>query len=253
MTSAKANLFLFFLTSVMCSVTHACPAQVIPDMIAIKGGTFAMGDDNGDKDEQPAHAVTVKSFQLAKTETTLGQWKEFCRASGRGLPEAVWFSQTDEHPVINVSWDQAVAYCLWLSEKTGKRYRLPTEAEWEFAAQGGAKIKRYLYSGAKTPDSVAWFASKTNGTMPVAQKLPNELGLYDMTGNVWEWCSDGYDKNFYSKSPKENPTGPGKGNFYTLRGGAWDTGARNSRITYRNPLSPSSRNHNKGFRVACDE
>lgn len=228
-------------------------AQHIPDMIVVQGGSFVMGDDAGDKDEKPAHPVTVKTFNIAKTETTVAQWREYCQATGRRMPEAPWFGQQDEHPVVNVSWDNAVAYCSWLTEKTGKHFRLPTEAEWEFAARGGLKSRGYIYSGAKTPDSVAWFASKSKGTMPVARKLPNELGIYDMTGNVWEWCADWYDAGYYTRSGKENPTGPSTGMFYILRGGSWDLGPRNNRITYRNALSPTSRNHNKGFRVVSQE
>lgn len=209
----------------------------LPEMIAVKGGTFTMGDDAGDKDEKPARSVTVSDFNIAKTETTIAQWRNFCLSTGTSMPEASWFQQDEQHPVVNVSWDHAIAYCKWLSQLTGKNYRLPTEAEWEFAARGGTKTKGFPYSGGKNADSVAWLAHKTEGTMPVAQKAPNELGLYDMTGNVWEWCSDWYDT---SKR------------FYTTRGGAWDIGLRNNRIAYRNPLAPTSRNHNKGFRVACD-
>ena len=209
----------------------------LPEMIAVQGGVFTMGDDNGDKDEKPAHKVTVSNFSIAKTETTIGQWRKFCLATGRRMPEAPWFQQSEQHPVVNVSWDHTVAYCKWLSEQTGKNYRLPTEAEWEFAARGGVKSKGYPYSGGMNADSVAWLAHKSEGPMPVAQKAPNELGLYDMTGNVWEWCSDLYDAS---------------GRFYTTRGGAWDIGLRNNRITYRNPLAPTSRNHNKGFRVASN-
>ena len=239
-------LTLFLISSGLC-------AQDYPEMITVQGGTFIMGDDSGDEDEKPAHSVVVKTYTLAKTETTVRQWRIFCLATGRRMPEAPWFGQKDEFPVVNVSWDNAVAYCRWLSEKTGKRFQLPTEAEWEFAARGGVKSKGYPYSGGKNADSVAWLAGKSSGTMPVAQKLPNELGLYDMTGNVWEWCSDWYDKGYYAVSVKENPGGPINGKYYTLRGGAWDIGARNNRITYRNPLSPSSRNHNKGFRVASSD
>lgn len=209
----------------------------LPEMIPVKGGSFMMGDNDGDKDEKPARKITVPDFRIAKTETTVGQWRSFCLATGRSMPEAPWFPQSEQHPVINVSWDHAIAYCKWLSEQTGKNYRLPTEAEWEFAARGGIKTKGYPYSGGKNADSVAWLAHKSEGTMPVAQKLPNELGLYDMTGNVWEWCSDWYDATK---------------RFYTTRGGAWDIGIKNNRIGYRNPLAPTSRNHNKGFRVVCD-
>lgn len=212
-------------------------APSFPEMIDIKGGSFMMGDDNGDKDEKPVRRTSVDDFRMAKTETTLAQWRTFCLATNRTMPESPWFPQGDQHPVVNVSWDHAQAYCKWLSDVTGKHYRLPTEAEWEFAARGGIKGKGFPYSGGKNPDSVAWLAHKSNGTMPVAQKAPNELGLYDMTGNVWEWCSDWYDATK---------------RFYTTRGGAWDIGLRNNRIAYRNPLAPTSRNHNKGFRVVCD-
>jgi formylglycine-generating enzyme required for sulfatase activity len=206
-------------------------------MIEVKGGSFLMGDDNGDKDEKPARKVVVGDFKIAKTETTIGQWRTFCLATNRKMPEAPWFPQGEQHPVVNVSWDHVQAYCKWLSQTTGKNYRLPTEAEWEFAARGGAKSKGFPYSGGKNPDSVAWLAHKSEGTMPVALKAPNELGIYDMTGNVWEWCSDWYDNTK---------------RFYTTRGGAWDIGLRNNRVAYRNPLAPTSRNHNKGFRVVCD-
>lgn len=228
----------------------AAIAQDFPEMVEVEGGSFILGDDKGDADEKPAHQVYVRTFSIARTETTVRQWRVFCTETKRAMPEAPWFGMKDDHPVVNVSWDDAIAYCSWLSAKTKKKYRLPSEAEWEFAARGGVKSNGYAYSGARTPDIVAWFSSKSNGTMPVAQKLPNELGLYDMTGNVWEWCSDWYDAGYYALKAKDNPSGPRSGKFYTLRGGAWDIGARNCRITYRNPLAPTSRNHNKGFRVA---
>jgi formylglycine-generating enzyme required for sulfatase activity len=224
-----------------------------PEMVTVQGGTFTMGDDAGDKDTKPAHRVTVSDFSIAKTETTIAQWQKFCTATGRKMPEEPSFQQTEQHPVINVSWDHAMAYCQWLSDVTGKHYRLPTEAEWEFAARGGVQSKGFPYSGSNDPDSVAWLAHKSDGTMPVAQKAPNELGLYDMTGNVWEWCSDWYSADYYPVSELENPKGPKAGMFYTLRGGAWDIGLRNSRIPYRNPLAPMSRNFNKGFRVVCTD
>ena len=241
------------ITVILSITSYTLQAQEFPEMVDVMGGSFMMGDESGDKDEKPAHEVNVKSFSIARTETTVRQWRMFCTATKRAMPEAPWFGLKDDHPIVNVSWDDAIAYCTWLSAKDNKHYRLPTEAEWEFAARGGAKGKGYPYSGAKTPDSVAWFSSHSNGTMPVAQKLPNELGLYDMTGNVWEWCSDWYDAGYYIQKVKDNPQGASRGlgsKFYSLRGGAWDIGARNSRNTYRNPLAPGSRNHNKGFRVA---
>ena len=250
----NANYFLkivkYIIVAAFAFTWFVANAQQYPEMVEVKGGSFIMGDDAGDKDEKPSHEVNVKTFKIARTETTVRQWRTFCTETNRNMPDAPWFGLKDDHPIVNVSWDDAVAYCKWLSAKNNTTYRLPTEAEWEFAARGGTKGKGYSYSGAKTPDSVAWYSGKSSGTMPVAQKLPNELGLYDMTGNVWEWCSDWYDAGYYALKVKDNPLGPQTGKFYTLRGGAWDIGAKNSRSTYRNPLSPTSRNHNKGFRVA---
>jgi formylglycine-generating enzyme required for sulfatase activity len=234
----------------MCLISSALCAQNYPGLVGVPGGTYTMGSNDGDKDERPGHTVTVKTFSIARTETTVAQWREFCTATGRKMPEVPWFGQQEDHPIVNVSWDNAIAYCQWLSEKTGKHYRLPTEAEWEFAARGGLKTKNHSYSGANLPDSVGWISGKSNGPMSVAKKPPNELGLFDMTGNVWEWCSDWYEVNYYTGSPKENPTGPKNGLYHSLRGGGWDNGPRKN--TFRNPLSPSSRNHNKGFRVVCE-
>jgi formylglycine-generating enzyme required for sulfatase activity len=238
-----------FLTFSFAIAIATVTAQRLPEMIEVQGGTFSMGDASGNPDEQPIHQVNVNTFSMAKTETTVAQWRAFCLDTKRTMPEAPWFGLQDDHPIVNISWDDAVAYCFWLREKTGKTYRLPTEAEWEFTAKGGVKSRGYSYGGAETPDSVAWFSGKSNGTMPVAQKVPNELGIYDLTGNVWEWCSDWYAATYYATGNRDNPVGPETGQFYTLRGGAWDIGARNCRNAYRNPLAPSSRNHNKGFRV----
>lgn len=225
-------------------------AQTIPEMIYVKGGTFEMGSDEGERDEKPRHKVEVSDFWIARTETTVAQWKWFCMSTGRDMPNVPWFGFKDDHPIVNISWDDAVAYCYWLRDTTKKNFRLPTEAEWEYAARGGAHGHTAIYSGHQVPDSVAWYGHHSDGTMKVATKLSNALGLYDMSGNVWEWCSDWYDESYYAYSPVLNPAGPAKGRFKTLRGGAWDIGARNTRNSYRNPLSPGSRNHNKGFRVA---
>ncbi|HTF20287.1 MAG TPA: formylglycine-generating enzyme family protein [Chryseolinea sp.] len=238
------------IASIICSlIVTSLFSQAVPQMVFVEGGSFAMGSEQGERDEKPLHKVSVEPFWMAKTETTVGQWRVFCTSTGRAMPHAPWFGWNDDHPIVNISWDDAVAYCYWLRDQHSKLFRLPTEAEWEFAANGGTKGKGFIYSGDNIPDSVAWYGHKTDGTMPVAEKPPNELGLFDMSGNVWEWCSDWYDENYYQNGIKVNPPGPTNGRFRTLRGGAWDIGARNTRNTYRNPLSPTSRNHNKGFRV----
>ncbi|SEG37893.1 Formylglycine-generating enzyme, required for sulfatase activity, contains SUMF1/FGE domain [Halpernia humi] len=198
-----------------------------PEMVTVEGGTFTMGDEHGDGDEysdeheKPTHQVTLKTFKIAKTETTVAQWKVFCNATGRSMPEEPSWGWDDSHPIVNVSWQDAVAYCNWLSEKMDADYRLPTEAEWEFAARGGNKSKGYEYSGSNDLVEVGEFDIDGSGgynTITVAINKPNELGIYDMSGNVWEWCNDW--SGSYRATAQTNPRGATNGVRRIVRGGS---------------------------------
>ncbi|MBL7650141.1 MAG: SUMF1/EgtB/PvdO family nonheme iron enzyme, partial [Candidatus Hydrogenedentes bacterium] len=157
--------------------------------------------------------------------------------------------QTPEHPIVGVSWYNAAAYCAWLTKKTGKPIRLPTEAEWEFAARGGNQSKGYAYAGGDDLNEVGWYADNAGGkTHAVGMKKANELGLHDMSGNVWEWCADWFGN--YSPSAQSNPKGPESGSGRVNRGGSWRFGAENCRVSYRNYWGPVDRGINLGFRVA---
>jgi len=187
-------------------------------MIKIEGGTFTMGDNTGDA--SPAHDVTLKNFSLAKTETTVLQWKRYCTATGRQMPETPFWGWIDAHPIVMVNYDEAVGYCDWLSYITGELYRLPTEAEWEYAARGGKQSKGYEYSGGQNIDMTGWCDANSNKqTQAVAQKRANDLGIYDMSGNVWEWCKDWYGP--YTSAAQTNPIGTASGSIRVLRGGSW--------------------------------
>ncbi|MGV8135998.1 MAG: formylglycine-generating enzyme family protein [Mangrovibacterium sp.] len=226
-------------------------AGVSIDMVAVKGGTFSMGSNDGGDDEKPVHSVSVNDFYMGKYEVSFAQYDAYCIATGRSKPDD-WMGRGNR-PVVNVSWDDAVAYCRWLSQKTGKHYRLPTEAEWEYAARGGNKSKGYKYSGSSTTDNVAWSSENSdNKPHPVGQKQPNELGIYDMSGNVWEWCSDWYDVNYYDYSPQNNPTGPSSGSLRVRRGGCWHYYPDYCRVSYRDYCSPNSSYRINGFRVIRD-
>ena len=179
-------------------------------MVYVAGGTFQMGSNSGDSDEKPVHTVTVSSFYMDKTEVTQAEYR---KVMGKNLSK---FSGCDDCPVERVSWHDANEY----AKKVGKR--LPTEAEWEYAARGGNKSKGYKYAGSKSIGSVAWYSSNSGSkTHSVGQKQPNELGIYDMSGNVWEWCSDRYSDSYYRSSPKNDPQGPNSGSGRVLRGGSW--------------------------------
>ncbi len=218
-------------------------------MVLVKGGTFQMGSNEYDS-EKPVHPVTVSDFYISKYEVTFDEYDAFCEATKRQKPADQGWGR-GKRPVINVSWEDATAYCKWLSEKTGKNYRLPTEAEWEYAARGGAKSEGFEYSGSDDLDKVAWYSSNSkNQTHPVGQKKANELGLYDMSGNVWEWVQDWYGD--YSSKAQTNPKGPGSGASRVLRGGSWIGYDDYCRVADRDGGIPILRDYDFGFRLVQD-
>ncbi len=272
-----------------------------PEMVRIPGGFFSMGAKEGDQDERPVHRVVISSFKMGKYEITMKEFAAFISStnyqtdaekqgnsyvyighfdkadgvSWRDDEEGHHRSDSDaSKPVVHVSWNDANAYCQWLSRQTGKTFRLPTDAEWEYAA--GCGMKHYKYSwGNFMPRTgngekpVANVADETNhpkyGALlqkylgykdgfffaaPVGSFMANEFGLYDMTGNVFEWCNDWYDPNYYANSPENNPQGPSTGKFRIMRGGSWYFNVINSRIAYRIPNIPERRHSDLGFRIA---
>lgn len=246
-----------------------------PDMALVEPGSFYMGSAAGRADEQPAHVVTItRPFYIARYELTFDDYDRFCadtghrKADDRGRGRGAL-------PVINVTWYDAVAYCNWLSEQHGltpcysgsgklmqcdwnaNGYRLPTEAEWEYAARGGQLSHGYTYAGSDNPDQVAWYEDNSGNLIhPVGQKQPNELGLYDMCGNLFEWVWDWYGDGYYAVSPLEDPRGPPMPASTTVRGpervrrsGSWREDAINVRVTSRS-FDYASYVGDNGFRVA---
>ncbi|WP_289059679.1 formylglycine-generating enzyme family protein [uncultured Mesotoga sp.] len=260
----KQTTYMFTFESVMASRG-----------VLVEGGTFTMGDTwgGGDSDERPTHKVTFTyDFYIGKYEVTFDEYDVFCEATSRDKPSDEGWGR-GARPVINVSWWDAIAYCNWLSEKEklpkaydsdgnlldkdGRitidpskvvGYRLPTEAEWEYAAKGGNKSEGYKYSGSDNVSDVAWYSSNSGSkTQEVGKKAPNELGLYDMSGNVWEWCSDWYGS--YSSSAQTNPYNSTAGSYRVRRGGSWINSATFTRVAFRLYVSPSCTVYNLGFRI----
>lgn len=259
------------------------------NMVKITGGSFMMGctseQSDCNNDEKPAHQVTVSDFYIGKYEVTVAQFAAFVnetnyrtfaeiRGSHHIYSDSImkkdgvnWRCSVDgflrplceyNHPVIFVDWYDAEAFCTWVSIKTGKHYRLPTEAEWEYAARGGStQMNQTKYSGSNIIWEVAWCGKYSESrTYPVGLKKPNNLGLYDMSGNVWEWCADYYDENYYKTCIDTNPKGPKSETlFRTLRGGAWESGLRTCRLSIRERGDASGLNRNFGnigFRLVQD-
>lgn len=229
-------------------------------MVYVEGGSFRMGatpeqGSDADSDESPVHTVRLDSYYIAECEVTQAQWEKIMGTTiyqQRDKENTQWsmFGVGDNNPMYYVSWEEAQAFCRELSAKTGKTYLLPTEAQWEYAARGGNKSKGYKYSGGYAIDAVAWYYPNSgNSTHAVKQKRANELGLYDMSGNVWEWCSDRFGS--YSSSEQINPTGAGSGQRRVLRGGCWYNDAGICRVSYRSGSTPPGRDYSRGFRVAC--
>ena len=226
------------------------PAE--PEMVFVEGGTFWMGctDEQGRdcrSTERPLHSVTVSSFNIGKYVITQKQWKIIMGTD----PSQ---KKGDNNPVDNISWEEAQEFINKLNKATGKQYRLPTEAEWEFAARGGVNSKGYKYSGSNSLNSVAWISSKNKvRTGPVGKRQPNELGIYDMSGNVWEWCNDWFDS--YNSNTQTNPLGPTTGTKRVIRGGRWNSAAQDCRVSSRIGYFPNSRGRNSyfGFRVVIPQ
>ena len=251
--------YLIIAITAMCITLFAtCKKDNTPvdpklEMIFVEGGTFTMGctDDECREDEEPAHQVTLSSYYIGKYPVTQAQWK------------AVIGSNPSHHngcndcPVEEVSWEDAQEFINKLNELTGKNYRLPTEAEWEYAARGGNKSQGYKYSGSNDINEVAWYYENSEGTPhPIGTKVPNELDIYDMSGNVFEWCNDWYAT--YTEDAQVNPQGSTEGLERVCRGGAfeeqwfWDHyfAPYPYRVSGRASCYPSYRGHGFGFRVA---
>ena len=217
-------------------------------MVDVEGGTFTMGatseqGSDADSYEKPTHKVTLSNYAIGETEVTQELWQA---VMGRNPAN---FKGDLQRPVEQVSWNDCQKFIKKLNQLTGENFRLPTEAEWEYAARGGNKSKGYKYSGSNTIDDVAWSTYNSSSTThAVKTKQPNELGLYDMSGNVWEWCSDW--KGYYSSSAQTNPTGPSTGSYRVLRGGAWSTYGSGCRVAYRrNSDTPGYRHYYNGLRL----
>jgi len=272
-------------------------ARTLPSTVLVEKGSFTMGDPDGGSDEKPTHKVTFTyNFHIGKYEVTFDEYDAFCEATGRSKPEDEGWGR-GKKPVINASWNDAIAYCNWLSDKEKlpkayddegnfldkdggvttdpskvAGYRLPTEAEWEYAARGGSKSKGYKYAGSNNPDEVAWYGKNSGDkyltgeydwrrvdknncrTHQVGTKVPNELGLYDMSGNVREWCSDRYGD--YSSSAQTNPYNSvqqkrvlSSYSYRVLRGGDWNDNATGVRVALRYYVSPTSTRVTWGFRI----
>ncbi len=250
-------------------------------------------DPDGLGDEKPVHTVTVTDFYIGETEVTVAEYQLFSKATGTAMPSApdaewweshadtkkfynnpakTWWGFQPNYPMFSVTWEQAAQYCNWLSKKEGlpecykknadggwdtditkKGYRLPTEAEWEFAARGGNSSKGFKYSGSNSLSEVAWYDETTAyaGPQNVKTKKANELGLYDMSGNVWEWCSDYYSSGFYAKSEgKTNPFNNVSQSYRVIRGGAWHYQGSYATLTSRDGPELAYTNYNYGFRLA---
>ena len=211
-------------------------------MAEVMGGTFLMGNNDEKKDEKPVHKVTLSSFYIGVCEVTQSLWNAVMGNNPSNF-------QGDNLPVENVSWQNAQDFLLKLNAITGKNYRFPTEAEWEYAAKGGNRSKKYLFSGSNTLDEVAWYSGNSNHrTHSVANLSPNELGIYDMSGNVWEWCNDWYGN--YSSEAQTNPLGLSQGEYRVCRGGCWNFDAQYWSATDRGAYLPDNAYNTIGFRLA---
>jgi formylglycine-generating enzyme required for sulfatase activity len=256
-------LVLFYLLALLHPAKAQSPKTITNSigmkLVLIPKGTFMMGspiEEEGAKNDEKQHQVTIgKDYYLGVTEVTQGQYEKVMGTNPSYFQKRVIRkSDSSMYPVEQVSWEDAVEFCKKLSDlpeekKAGRVYRLPTEAEWEYACRAGSKAAYSFGANSKTLGDYAWFGENSgNQTHPVGEKKANAWGLYDMHGNVWEWCSDWY--GVYPKGSVSDPSGPSEGSIRVDRGGSWAYGAANCRSAYRGWGAPSYRIGNDGFRVA---
>lgn len=223
-------------------------------VVRLPGGSFERGCVKGDSlcsaDEQPRRVIVLSPFWIARTEATVAQFRAFAEATGAAMPEQPTWSG-DDYPVVNVTWDEAQGFCRWLGG------RLPTEAEWEYAARGGVAGSRYPAGGEITREEANFDGvggrDQFAKAAPVGSFAPNGFGLYDMLGNVWEWCSDWYQEDYYAKSPDRDPKGPESGQKKVVRGGSFTSDPGRLRLSYRSSLKPDERWVFTGFRCVIPE
>jgi len=211
----------------------------------IQAGSFMMGSKNGDIDEKPVHRVTItKPFYIGIYPVTQAEYKAIMGTNPSKF-------RGENRPVEMVSWYEAKEFCRRLSEKEGVTYRLPTEAEWEYACRAGTTTEYYW--GDSIDGRYVWYYDNSDRqTHPVGQKLPNAWGLFDMSGNVWEWCKDWYGRDYYSTSHETDPAGPSSGSYRVLRGGSWNSDVDGARSGNRDGYTPSDRGSDVGFRMVME-
>ena len=243
LAAAILSLFLWMGTAAAQGIQE-------PEMVFVAGGSFTMGctfEQGSDcaSDEKPSHEVQLTGFAIAKYEVTQALWKQVMGNNPSRF-------KGDSLPVENVTWDDVQVFLQRLNAKTGKNYRLPTEAEWEYAARGGQQSRQTMFAGGSELETVAWCSSNAeNSTHNVGTRQPNELGLYDMSGNVWEWCSDYYGQ--YPSDKQTNPTGAKKGTARIVRGGCYAAVGRQCRVASRKSLYQGGKDYMTGFRLAMDD
>lgn len=210
------------------------------EFVWVPTGNFMMGFNEGEVDEQPVHKVHISGFWMGKYEVTQGQWKAIMNEN------KAKFIKGDNYPMETVDWDETLDFIHKLSSRSGHRFRLPTEAEWEYACKAGTNLQQY-----GDPGDIAWNVENTSRTThPVGQKKPNAWSLYDMLGNVWEWCQDWYGEKYYAASPPNNPKGPTSGDERVFRGGSWFWPAVDTRAAVRFSSDQGFRISWLGFRLA---
>ena len=274
---SKNYIFSFLLFVLSATVVFGQNEPEWPLMVKVDGGSFLMGankrDGAAEKDEKPEHKATVKTFYMSKYEVTVWEWKEFSKAAKRKMPAKQSWGWNDDFPITNVTWEDAIEYCNWLSKKHGYKpayskvgpryvcnfesngYRLPTEAEWEYAARGGKKGKGSKFAGANELELIAWYVENSEARPHACgTKYANELGIFDLNGNVWEWCWDFYDENHYMAVKKglvQDPEfrGPQRGEKRIVKGGSWDSKVSFCRISNKVATLPGNTYEFYGIRL----